>query len=309
MPKYKDLTGQKFGKLTVLEKDNTKTGGAAYWICRCDCGQIKVARGSNLLNGSTSHCGCSRKSNTVLDMDSLIGKRFNRLIVIERDMSKPIGHGHSSYWKCQCDCGNVVSVSHSGLTTGKIQSCGCLKSEKTTERQTLDLTNQRFGKLVALKNTNQLSSHHSYIWECKCDCGNIHYVSAENLRSGKTNSCGCQKKSRGEEIITQILLKHNISFIAEFGFPDLISEAKVMLRYDFAILNDDNQVIKLIEFDGEQHYDKRSKYYSETIVKHDKLKNNYAKQHNIPLIRIPYDQLNNLNFDILFNQDDKFQIK
>jgi hypothetical protein len=43
-----DISGERFGKLTVIERDMSKHGGAAYWICKCDCGNTKSIRGSNL---------------------------------------------------------------------------------------------------------------------------------------------------------------------------------------------------------------------------------------------------------------------
>ena len=54
----------------------------------------------------------------------------------------------------------------------------------------LDLTGQRFSRLVALGNT-MLTSSGSFIWQCKCDCGRLKMVSARNLKQGQTQSCGC----------------------------------------------------------------------------------------------------------------------
>lgn len=52
-----DLTGQKFGALTIVAKGVTAPGGKAQWICQCDCGESVVARGDNLRNGRTRSCG------------------------------------------------------------------------------------------------------------------------------------------------------------------------------------------------------------------------------------------------------------
>lgn len=53
-----------------------------------------------------------------------------------------------------------------------------------------DLTGQRFGRLVVLKETDQRCNNR-VIWECLCDCGNKHYVQSGSLLSGRTRSCGC----------------------------------------------------------------------------------------------------------------------
>ena len=57
--KVKDITGQKFGRLTVLYRDtNEHSYKGAYWVCRCDCGKEHVALGTNLRRGSVQSCGC-----------------------------------------------------------------------------------------------------------------------------------------------------------------------------------------------------------------------------------------------------------
>ena len=53
----KDLKGQKFGKLTVIEFSEIRSK-YAYWRCVCDCGREKIARGANLISGQTQSCGC-----------------------------------------------------------------------------------------------------------------------------------------------------------------------------------------------------------------------------------------------------------
>lgn len=59
MSKVKDLKGQRFGRLTVLEFADTK-GGTARWLCQCDCGAKCIINGARLRNGSTKSCGCLR---------------------------------------------------------------------------------------------------------------------------------------------------------------------------------------------------------------------------------------------------------
>lgn len=57
--RIKDLSGMKFGKLSVIGigKQNRKT----YWICECECGNIKEVRSDSLKNGSVKSCGCLKK--------------------------------------------------------------------------------------------------------------------------------------------------------------------------------------------------------------------------------------------------------
>ncbi len=58
MYKAKKLVGQKFGRLTVIERDGTSKNGCSMWLCECECGTRKVVMGVNLTNGRTKSCGC-----------------------------------------------------------------------------------------------------------------------------------------------------------------------------------------------------------------------------------------------------------
>lgn len=60
MPTFKDLTGKKFSKLTVLNLSKQKIGNKTYWDCLCECGAKKSIRGDFLASASTISCGCQR---------------------------------------------------------------------------------------------------------------------------------------------------------------------------------------------------------------------------------------------------------
>lgn len=310
-----DLTGQRFGKLVVIERDISKKSEAIYWICQCDCGRKKSIRGSSLRvkKNPTRSCGCLSGQNfkNNIDMTSLIGQRFGKLTVLQRDLSKEIGHRKMSYWICQCDCGKTTSVSKTSLLQEKVKSCGCLRKEILIEKNTLDLTNKRYGNVVAIKNTFEKDKNNrSYLWLCQCDCGNVFKVTAEYLQSGTINSCGCKKiSSKGEEKIKQILNDNDIVYVKEFTFEDCRNpKTHRLYRYDFAILQN-GCPIRLIEFDGEQHFLKENKWYFdiEEIAFNDNYKNQYALSKKIDLVRIPYWELKNLTLDMLLS--DKYLIK
>ena len=63
---------------------------------------------------------------------NLINHKFGRLTVISQEKSK----GGKTIWKCLCDCGNITTVTSTNLTCGKINSCGCLRKEQITNRNT-----------------------------------------------------------------------------------------------------------------------------------------------------------------------------
>lgn len=123
-PRAKDITGQRFGKLTVLKRvprPEHVSGADAYWLCKCDCGKEKIIIGKSLRNGSTVTCGCHCDKIT-----NLVGQKFGKLTVLKLDSFSKKGDG--SYWICECECGNIVSVQGSNLTSGHVKSCGCLVS-------------------------------------------------------------------------------------------------------------------------------------------------------------------------------------
>ena len=124
--------------------------------------------------------------------NDLIGKKFGRLTVIEKAYVKEIGKTKKKqqYWKCQCDCGNIVYVSTGHLKSGHTKSCGCYMKERIKESLFKDLTGKKFGKLTVIK---QMPSNNRTNWLCQCECGNTVIVTTENLTSGNTTSCGCKR--------------------------------------------------------------------------------------------------------------------
>lgn len=239
--------------------------------------------------------------------ENLIGQKFNRLTVIsEYEYNEK---GKPRKWKCLCDCGNEKIVAGADLKRGHTKSCGCYQKEQISKATLKDLTGQRFGYLEVLERDlnyqgKKVKSH----WFCLChNCGSITSISADSLNVKKIISCGCVK-SKGEFKIASLLSENNISFIKEFSFDDFKNR-----RYDFALLNKENKVVRLIEFDGIQHYYRpRANHWAATMSleeqqKRDKEKNNIAKEKGIEIIRIPYWHLDNLTIiDLL---DNKFLVQ
>ena len=58
---FKDLTGQKFGKLTVIKRVENDIYGAAKWLCKCDCGEELIVQGNVLRNNKVTCCNTCRK--------------------------------------------------------------------------------------------------------------------------------------------------------------------------------------------------------------------------------------------------------
>ena len=109
--------------------------------------------------------------------------------------------------------------------------------------------------------------------------------------------------SKGEEIFFFFLKSARISYEKEYSFSDL-KYKNTLLRFDFAILSG-GRPIKLIEYDGEQHFHYVKKFGSYSDFKHmqenDRRKNAYCLRNGIPLIRVPYWDLEKLTYNSLFN--------
>ena len=231
----------------------------------------------------------------------LTNQRFGRLTVIEQDKDRRSTGG--SYWFCKCDCGKVKSIRSSSLRRGEIKSCGCYRIEQLQSTKELlskeRMLNKRFGKLVVKERSSRKGSRGELYWICECDCGNIVEVLGHSLLrkdGNQTVSCGCFHRSIGAQNIYDCLIKNNINFIDEYSFLDLPKS-----RFDFAII-ENNQVIRLIEFDGEQHFIDKPKWGGlELQQKRDKVKNEYALSHNIPLVRIPYWERDNITLEMIFS--------
>lgn len=123
MAKVIDITNQKFGKLTVIERENNNRHGQAMWLCKCECGNTKVVNGRDLRNGHTKSCGCEAHSKST-NFKDIKGMTFNRLTALYLQPYKKSGR---SVWHCLCICGNEVDVTGKELRTNKVKSCGCLR--------------------------------------------------------------------------------------------------------------------------------------------------------------------------------------
>lgn len=231
----------------------------------------------------------------------ITGQCFGRLTVLGISGKDKRGE---IIWHCVCECGNTKDVLSSNLRKGLTQSCGCLRKEKVKEKPTAirDLTNQRFGKLIAIAPTSKRLNG-QVIWKCQCDCGNEVYIRSYNLVSGSSQSCGCLNQSHGELKIQEILEKNKIPFEKEKTFSTCIFEdTKNFARFDFYVNNS-----YIIEFDGEQHfsYNNRGWNTKERFLRtkaHDIYKNQWCKDNKIPIIRIPYAHLKKLTLsDLLLN--------
>ena len=165
-----DLTGQRFGKLTVLERDyNVKNNrGTACWKCLCDCGNITTVDGAHLRDGTAQSCGCLKQEYYKQHLIDITGQRFGLLTVLQKSERKT--SNNSYYWICQCDCGTIKEVHGPSLRNHKIISCGCskksageLKIEQILKENNIQFETQKIFNTCKFPNTNMLARYDFYL--------------------------------------------------------------------------------------------------------------------------------------------------
>ena len=296
MGKLIDLTGQIYGSWTVIAKAQKPAGSkssSAFWLCQCKCGTEKIMSGNVLKQGKSKSCGCETKQLKLeSSSEDLTNKRFGNLIVIKRVPRSDNLLSDGSYWLCQRNCGNQKIIMGKSLRKGKTTTCGCHM------QQYANLIGQRFGKLTVIGRESRTGK-----WTCQCDCGNITYATGINLRHKNVQSCGCIS-SIGEYNIEQVIKENNIPYIKQFSFSDLRGPKNGLLRFDFAIMNDDGSLNRLIEFQGQQHYPtQQSKFFDPVILITDNMKKEYCFNHNIKLVCIPYWKRDTLTIKDIMSDD------
>lgn len=235
-------------------------------------------------------------------------KNFEHFEAIKR--IKPIKKTTSrdAVWLCKCECGNFFISNSGNLQKAGRNGCGHLQKEQASNSLSLyqkqnkgkpkkDYVGYTSGKLTVISFSHIDENRHS-VWNCKCECGAEIQVASPELASKEVKSCGCLKQSYGSYKIEQIFINNNIPYEKEKTFDDCrFPSTNALARFDFYVNN------VLIEFDGKQHYEYVGGYYTldefHNIQERDRYKNNWCKENNIKLVRIPYYEEDKITFEYL----------
>jgi hypothetical protein len=182
-----DITGNTYGRLTVLGFSGRNRHGRLLWRCSCSCGCEITTSGNALAQGKTQSCGCFRLDELASYFKGkfdLAGKAYGRLEVISKAGTKGGYRRQASIWLCRCECGSEREFDGNTLTSGKAKSCGCLPRFR-------DIAGLRSGRLTALYRVGRATSTGMATWMCRCDCGVEKVVTSGNIVGQHITSCGC----------------------------------------------------------------------------------------------------------------------
>jgi len=150
-----------------------------------------------------------------------IGKKYNKLTVLERSGSfiGPNGKSHGTKWFCKCDCGKEGFYRGSSLIKGISKSC--IKCSSKLRQRIVIKKGDVFNRLEVLsedfimKPKGKKSKVRNY--QCKCECGDINYYNISHLNSGRSRECKhCAYKRRPQSTMkySNIERLYNLSIIS-----------------------------------------------------------------------------------------------
>lgn len=203
--------------------------------------------------------------------------------------------------KCKCLIHDYVFTCDSGELYYHGVGCPVCRSEKSSADQRL--SDDEIKKRIYSINNNvkilNINEYRNYESKLKLQCLICGYEWESPFHSICVNGCMCKKcfpLSHGEQKIINYLCNNNVINQSQY----IINECrdKRPLPFDHAIFSNDNKLIGLIEYMGEQHYHKVNHFGGvekfQYTVNHDNIKLKYCNDNNIPFLRIPYWDYDNI---------------
>lgn len=268
-----------------------------YFVCKKHkmLGVQKMRRG-NMNRESVNGCQyCSNKNLPHWYVKYIIESTFPIEVLSEyKGMNKSL--------TCRCTIHDEIFTNLAKYIFHDGAGCKKCYRDKMTNRFLLPL--DEVEKRVLEKNPDvEILNLHEYkgyesqiIRRCK-KCGHVWGSPFHSIcvNSGYCPNCQCSC-SHGEYVITNVLIEKNISYISQYKFDDC--RYKNPLPFDFAIIDNKENVLGLVEYQGEQHY-KAIEFFGgqESFLerqRNDNIKRDYAKANQIPLLEIPYWEFNNI---------------
>lgn len=299
--KIKNIIGQKFNMLTVLEFDCVNHNGASVWKCQCDCGNIVLVTGNHLTRGQTKSCGCLAAIKSYKDgfinkglipLEEIPDGKTNIHCIDKEGYQYKISYGttqdkrtkHFDKWSKN----NPYKVDNMKLFASTVQeNCVILSSDEELR----NATSKRIRFLCP-----ECGKEFTKKW--------CHWI-AMPINRHVCPKCNESSVSAGisqyNRMTDEWLNNHNINFIREVTFPDL--KDKSLLRFDYCA--DYKNKLYYIEVDGPQH-DSPFGFTTEEdfalVKKHDKMKNDYCKNKGLILVRLNWKTFKTNEYQNILNK-------
>ena len=145
---YKDIKGQIFGELTVIEETNErdKNGGGIIWKCKCSCGKDVYINGVNLrrTSGNTLSCkDCAAKRGGQKNQKDMTGLKVGKLTILYPLENRALDR--QLIWHCQCDCGNFIDVRGDRIRNEEVIACNiCSNRHSLGEQKIIQILQNNF---------------------------------------------------------------------------------------------------------------------------------------------------------------------
>lgn len=249
---------------------------------QCSCGNVFTRTFSEFKSAKLFKCRKCTGAPRVQTYEDIKGELFENNIILHSDTYK------NNLTKLEIECSNghithrtIDNIRKSKYTCPKCNKVGYKRDTEQLQQEINDITNGKYELLSEYKTMNDdvLIKH----FECNTEW----WTTPHSFLDGG-NRCPLCRKSKGELKIKDYLDTNKINYKMEYSFNDLYGDFN-LLRFDFAIFDDKNNLNILIEYDGEFHY---LPIMGEEELKgqqrYDKLKNDYCTINNISLLRIPY---------------------
>lgn len=270
---------------------------------RCKCGKEFERRVEVLVKGKYLYCKvCCNKIITEglkLDINDL---KQETLQISECELISDEYINNMSKLLFKCSCGEIFNTSWGEF---KSMNKRCCNKCSNVHRETIESVRafiQENTKLELLSETYK--TLHSKL-KLKCKCGNEFYATYREVRDRNVRSCSKCKGSKStlELYIDEVLKRNNIDYISQYKYDDCRNVNKLLFDYYLPRYN------LLIEVDGQQHFmphrfSKDIKKFADTLY-NDAIKNSYCEDNNIPLLRIPYFEINKSE-SMIMNEINKY---
>ena len=269
-----------------------------------NCGTEFETRPKDFINGKSRcpKCGYEKLKNMHLKSHEIFEKEFEKKSDGEYILLSEYINSQTKINIMHCKCKTIFEVTPNNFLS---KSSGCPKCfgniKKTTEvfkKEVKALEGAEYKVLEDYKGKNvKIKFFHM-------ECGNVFMMSPDKFIQG--HRCTKCRESKGEAKIRKVLIKYNLDFATQYRFNDCRRE-KYPLPFDFAVFKN-SKLVFLIEYDGEQHFrpvnfngidNNRADEIFIMNKTRDSIKNDYCKNNDIKLVRIPYTEYDNIENIIL----------